>query len=262
MLKRRLIPVLFLKNGLMVRSESFNRHQYIGNPILHVQRMMQWNVDELIVIDIGDTKKDSILTRDDYKQKPVDSLEKFISMIAIECGLPLTYGGNIKTYEEALLRIRHGADKIIFNQALFNDKQMIDKCVKSLGSQAVIASVDYKIEGSKRMVYINQGKVSINIELEDWVNEIQKLSVGEIFINSSDRDGKANGYDIETINAVSKISNIPIIACGGAGHQSHFLKAFEMTSASAIAAGNIFHFKENAYPIAKNFLKSKLNYIR
>ena len=96
-----------------------------------------------------------------------------------------------------------------------------------------------------------------DLSAEDNLN-----AVGEILINCIDKDGKANGYDIDTIEQISKISEIPIIACGGAGHQVHFFKAFEATSASAIAAGNIFHFKENAYPLAKNYLKNKLSYIR
>ena len=262
MIKRRLIPILFLKDGWMVRSENFKYHQYIGDPILHVQRMMQWNVDELIVIDIGFNQRNFKHNRSDYKSKPVENLEDFISLMAIECGLPLSYGGGIKSLNDAILRIRYGADKVVLNQALFSNPKLVHDCVKSLGSQAVVASIDYRIKNKKRMVYIKQGTEPINIELEVWVKEVCKLNVGEILINAIDRDGTAIGYDIETINIISNITSVPLIACGGAGHQSHFLKVFKETKTNAIAAGNIFHFKENAYPIAKNFLKRTLDDIR
>ena len=106
MLKRRLIPVLFLKDGWMVRSELFTEHQFIGDPVSHVQRMMQWEVDELIVINIGNDEGSISHNRQDYRTKPVSDITEFIRLIAIECGMPLTFGGGIRTVNDALLRIK------------------------------------------------------------------------------------------------------------------------------------------------------------
>ena len=262
MLKRRLIPILYLKDGWMVRSESFEIHQVIGDPVSHVKRMMEWNVDELIVIDISSSKNSFMHNRSDYKSKPVKSLEEFIALIAIECGLPLSLGGGIRSFEDAQLRIRYGADKIVLNKVLFADQKVVKECVKNFGSQSVMASIDYKLEEGREIVYIDKGRKSLKVELLDWIEQICDLGVGEVLINSIDRDGKAIGYDINCIEKISLKINVPLIACGGAGHQMHFLNVFQNTKASGVAAGNIFHFKENAYPLAKNFLKKKLDYIR
>ena len=96
----------------------------------------------------------------------------------------------------------------------------------------------------------------------DWVRVLEDQGAGEIFLTDIDRDGSAQGYDLETIDRVANAVSIPVIACSGAGHQRHFLSCCENTGASAVAAGNIFHFTENAYPRAKTFLRSKRADIR
>ena len=89
MFKRRLIPVLFLKDGWMVRSEKFTIHNYIGDPVSHVRRMVDWDVDELVVLDIGSERSKFSHHRPDFKYKPVNTLYDFINLIATECRIPL-----------------------------------------------------------------------------------------------------------------------------------------------------------------------------
>ena len=110
----------------------------------------------------------------------------------------------------------------------------------------------------ERIVFSDFGENNTGLLLSEFAVKCSELGVGELFINSIDRDGGAMGFDIEGIESVANQVNVPIIGCGGAGHQSHFLRAFKETTASAIAAGNIFHFKENAYPLAKSYLKKSL----
>ena len=101
-----------------------------------------------------------------------------------------------------------------------------------------------------------------NYNKKDWLKNIAQHDVGEIFLNCIDRDGKACGYDLETVDEASKFLSIPTIACGGAGHQRDFWHCFDKTDTSAVAAGNIFHFTENAYPRAKKYLKNKFINVR
>ena len=107
MLKKRLLPVLFLKEGCMVRSENFKLHQYIGDPISHVKRMTDWNVDELIVIDI-DTKEFSFQQkRSDHKTKPINTMADFTKLISEECKIPLALGGKIRSLDDIKIRIQN-----------------------------------------------------------------------------------------------------------------------------------------------------------
>ena len=131
MLKRRLIPALFLKEGWMVRSENFSTHQFIGNPSVHVQRMVEWDVDELLVVNINRTKTDNFMhNRMDYPQTQVTDLFSFINSVASECRIPLTFGGQLRTAEEIRHVILNGADKVLVNTMLFDKPKDMKRALK------------------------------------------------------------------------------------------------------------------------------------
>ena len=263
MLKRRLIPVLYLQHGWMVRSELFKLHQVIGNPIVHVERMVQWDVDELIVLDISTGDETQFQhNRDDYRNPGARDLLGFINKVAGECRIPLTFGGRIRSFADARARIVNGADKVTINTAAFEQPQLVTEIAHAFGSQAVVAGIDYRLIDGKPRVFVDHGTRDTGLAVASWARRLQEAGAGEILLNAIDRDGTAQGYDCETIASTVDAVTIPVIACGGAGHQRHFLECFERTQASAVAAGNIFHFTENAYPRAKTFLRSKREDIR
>lgn len=247
----------------MVRSETFSLHQPIGDPVHHVRRLVDWDVDELIVIDIGAADEITFEHhRADYRFKPVRTMGEFINLIAIECHIPLTFGGRIRSVEDVRRRIQGGADKVAVNRLLFDDPAMVTALARSFGSQAIVASVDYRVVDGKAQVYIDHGKQPVSSDPVNWGSRAVDLGCGEILLNAIDRDGTAIGYDFDTVEAVVEAVNAPVIACGGAGHQRHFGEIFERTGASAAAAGNIFHFKESAYPLAKRYLRQIFSDIR
>ena len=262
MLKRRLIPILYLLDGWMVRSQEFTEHQYIGDPVLHVERMVDWDVDELVVLDIGRGGMSFEHHRQDYRHKPVQTLFDFILGISVECRIPLTVGGRIRSVDDVRARIQNGADKVSVNALLADDPEIVYQAARKFGSQAIVASVDFRVVDGSPQVFLDHGTKDSGAGPTQWAHRAQELGAGEILLNAIDRDGMARGYDLETIEAVAGAVDIPVIACGGAGHQRHFLECFEQTRAQAVAAGNIFHFTENAYPRAKRFLAEKRGDIR
>jgi cyclase len=254
MLKTRLIPVLYIKNGLIVRSEGFEYHQNIGNIINQASRYNEWDIDELIYIDIS-RHKEYDLRRDDHKIKSYFSIEEIIKEISKVCFMPLTFGGGIKTIEDIDLRIQNGADKISINtEALVNTK-IIKEASRKYGNQCVVISVDYKVINNEPIVFSHYGQQNTGINLFSWINTCEEAGAGEIFINSIERDGMGNGYDIETIKKAYEVTSLPIIACGGAGDPYDFVDLANEVKVSGIAAGNIFHFTERSYPRAKQLLK-------
>lgn len=260
MIKTRLIPVLYIKNGLIVRSEGFSYHQNIGNVINEAQRYNEWDVDELIYIDIS-REKNYDLRRDDHNIKSDNSIENIIKSIAKVCFMPLTFGGGIRSIEDVDYRIRNGADKITLNTGAFNNPELISEVAKKFGSQAVVISVDYKIIENQPIVFTNFGQNNTKTNIFSWIKTCEELGAGEIFLNSIDRDGRANGYDIDTISKVVESTKLPVIACGGTGDLNDFVDLAKNVNVSAIAAGNIFHFTELSYPRAKTMLKkNKLNF--
>lgn len=254
MLKKRLIPVLFLKNGLIVRSEGFHDFREFGNPINQLERLNDLEADELIYVDIT-REGEHDLKRDDHKIRNASGTLDILKAISEQCFMPLTFGGRIKNFEDAAAFITHGADKILVNTAAYENKAgVITRIASHFGSQCVVVGIDVKkIDGTDRM-FIDQGKRMVAVSPVEWAKEAQDLGAGEIFLNSIDRDGSGNGYDLEIIEAVSKAVRIPVIACGGAGSFDDFIEVFQKTVASAVAAGNIFNFTENAYIRAKKEL--------
>lgn len=246
MLKKRIIPVLFLKNGLIVRSQEFYDFRELGNPIHQLQRLNDWLADEVIYINITrDGAHD--LKRDDQKIKSERDLLKILQAISKQCFMPLTFGGRIASFEDAAAFIANGADKVIINSYAYRHPTLITDIAKHFGSQCVVVGMDVKREGGEHRLYIDQGETSVDLSPMEWARRVVDLGGGEIFLNSIDRDGTASGFDLEIIQKISDGIRIPVIACGGAGRPGHFKEVLEKTNASAIAAGNIFNFTENAY---------------
>jgi cyclase len=256
MLKRRLIPVLYIKNGLIVRSEDFSYHQIIGNIIDEARRYNEWDVDELIYIDISRDKVYD-MRRDDHKTKNSSSIDKIIQDISKVCFMPLTFGGGIRTILDVDLLIRNGSDKVTLNTGAFENPNLIRQVSGKYGSQCVVLSVDYRLIDRTPMVFTEFGKKNTNVSVFDWIKESESLGAGEIFLNAIDRDGQACGYDEETIGTVVETTRLPIIACGGAGDLFDFVDLARKTKVAAIAAGNIFHFTEQSYPRGKQLLKKE-----
>lgn len=256
MLKRRLIPVLNIMNGLIVRSEDFQVHQNIGNVINQAQRYNEWEVDELIYLDIS-RGENYDLNRDDHKVQSYSSIEEIIKRISKVCFMPLAFGGGIKCMEDVDIRIKNGADKVIINTAVFLNPCFITEVSQKYGKQAIIVSVDYKYIDNRNVVFIKNGSENTNVDVINWCQKAESLGAGEIFLNSIDRDGIGEGYDIKFINQVVTSLSIPTIACGGAGDFWDFVDLAAESEVSAIAAGNIFHFTERSYPRAKQLLKKE-----
>jgi len=253
MLKRRLIPVLFLKNGLIVRSQEFHDFREFGNPIGQLERLNDWQADELIYIDIS---REAVfdLKRDDHKIQRRSSVLEILSDISKKSFMPLTFGGRIFHFQQAAAFIRNGADKVIVNSGAFHNPKLIEEIASYFGSQCVVVGIDVKKENGIHVAYVDQGQTRLEISPLAWAKELALRGAGEIFLNSIDRDGTANGYDLDIINEIVNAVSIPVIACGGAGRFEDLEEAFQKTSVAAVAAGNIFNFTENAYVRSKKHL--------
>jgi imidazole glycerol-phosphate synthase subunit HisF len=249
-MKKRIIPVVFALDGYLVRSEGFSWHQRLGNLTAQVARFSEWNLDELIYIDIGASRNPS-LVNESYIQNSV-------SPVSQVCRMPLTFGGGIRTEKHAEQLFRYGADKIVLSTAAIENPELIRRLSDTFGCQAICVSLDVKLVDGSYSLTSNAGqKIHSEIDIYDYVQKCEALGCGEFFLNAVHRDGFANGYDISLINSITEASSVPIIVCGGANSVKHFSEAIENTSASAFAAGNYFNFRELSYPILKNQLFKK-----
>ncbi len=245
MLKKRLIPVLLLQNGRLVRSELFRIHQIIGDPIHEVQRFNEWNVDELIYLDIS-RSDDCGSRRDDHKVGGLGGQSGILDAVSRQCFMPLTWGGRIKTMDHMRARISSGADKITINSEAVRRPQLISEGAKIFGSQAIVVSLDvWRHEDGRPEVFIDGGRTATGLDPVEWVQRAEAAGAGEILVQAIQRDGTGTGYDLDLIHRLSSALTIPLIACSGVGRFEDYAKGIE-AGASAVAAANLWHFKELA----------------
>ena len=253
MKKKRLIPVLLLKNGFLVQSKSFTRHQNLGNPVIAVKRLSEWAADELIYLDISrDDTYD--LKRDDLGTPNRATIMDIIADVAQVAHMPITVGGKIRTLEDIRIRLSRGADKVCINTQALNDPEFITLASQEFGAQCIVISMDVKKIEDRYVVMAGGGKIPTAWDPVQWAERVEALGCGEIFLNSVDRDGSRTGYDIDLIGAVADAVKIPVIAIGGVGEWEHFAEALDKTNVDAIAAANIWHYSDQSVYLAKKYL--------
>ena len=253
MLKKRLIPVLLLQNGLLVRSELFRTHQIIGNPIHEVQRFNEWNVDELIYLDISRSDEYD-LRRDDAKVKGLDHPLAILEAVIRTCFMPLTWGGRVRTVEDMRERFGRGADKVTINSQAVRTPSLITKGAHLFGCQAIVISIDVgRNARGEAEVFVDGGQTPTGLEPIAWAREAERLGAGEILLQVIERDGTGNGYDVDLVRRMAETVGIPLIACSGVGRFEHYEEGIR-AGASAVAAANLWHFKELADRLGKRAL--------
>jgi imidazole glycerol-phosphate synthase subunit HisF len=244
MLKVRLIPVLLLMNGRLVRSAGFDTHQIIGDPLHEVTRFNEWMVDELIYIDI--TRAGEFFEgRGDQKKAGFFDPLSTLDAVSERCFMPLTWGGRIRGLSDMRDRISRGADKITLNTAAVACPDLIASGARIFGSQAIVVSIDVRNVDGVDQVVTENGTRATGLAPVDWAVAAEEAGAGEILLQRVERDGAANGYDLDLISKVAGAVSIPVIACSGVGRYEDYAKGV-LAGASAVAAANIWHFKEMA----------------
>lgn len=253
MKKKRLIPVLLLRNGWLVQSKGFRRYQNIGNPISAVKRLSEWASDELIYLDI--TRGDHYdMRRDDLRHPNRSSILEIIEDVSKVAFMPITVGGQIRTLKDIEARLSLGADKITVNTAALENTEFVEQAAKEFGSQCIVVSIDAKNIDGSHVVMADGGRRQTQYSAEGWAKQVESLGAGEILINSVDLDGAKTGYDLMLLGNIAKAVNIPVIALGGVGEWAHFAEALEKTGVDAVAAANIFHYNDQSVYLAKQDL--------
>jgi cyclase len=227
----RIIPVLLLHKGNLVKSVKFKDYKYVGDPINAVRIFNDKEVNELVLIDI-----------DASREKKAPDI-KHITNIASEAFMPVAYGGGVSNSTQVKEIFYNGVEKVIFNTAAIEQPGLITATANQFGSSSTVVSIDVKktlLGGYK--VYGSNGQKNTGKDPVNFAKEMESAGAGEIFINSIDADGTMGGYDINLIKKVADAVSVPVIACGGAGSMQHFKEAVQ-AGASAVAAGSFFVFQ-------------------
>jgi len=251
MLRKRIIFSLIYSEGFFMQSRNF-RLQRVGD-LRWLERnykfqRIAFSLDELIVINA---------TRG---EKSMHTFAAMISELVNDVFIPLTAGGGIRTMQDAELLFNNGADKILVNSILIENPELVKDLVQRYGSQSLVASIDYRNIKGKHVIFTNDGSREIEMSLEQYISYLESLDVGEIYLNSIDKDGTGFGYDFEMINQLSENISKPLIIAGGAGNEKHLLAGLQIPGVSAVATANLFNFIGDGLPKArKQIIESGTN---
>lgn len=243
MLRPRVIPVLLIKNKGLVKSVKFSDYKYVGDPINAVRIFNEKKVDELMMIDIDAT---SNLEPPDFEM---------IKLWASECRMPLCYGGGIKTLDDAKKIFALGVEKIALSSGAVSNPLLIKQISDKVGSQSVVVVLDVKKNYfGKYEICTHNAKKTAKVNFFDFIQKLQKLGVGEIIINSIDRDGLMKGYDISLAKKVREKISIPITILGGAGNYEDIKQLVNEFKIIGAGAGSLFVFKGKYKAVLINYL--------
>jgi cyclase len=245
MLRSRIIPCLLVHNKGLVKTVNFKDPKYVGDPINAVKIFNEKDVDELIVLDI---------------EASVENREpnfEMIKNIAQECRMPFCYGGGVTTVEQAKKIIKLGAEKVALSSAAIKNPSLLSEIGKAVGIQSVVVVIDVKkkgiLSGGGYDVYIKNGKEKTGIKLNDFIQNLNKIGVGEIVVNSIDKDGTMSGYDLSLVSNIRELTNFPMTVIGGAGSLDDIKSLISEFKIIGVAAGSLFVFKGKYRAVLINY---------
>jgi cyclase len=233
MLKKRIIPCLDVKDGRVVKGVNFVNLTDVGDPVDAARAYYEAGCDELVFLDITATHEER------------DTTVEMVRHVADQVFIPFTVGGGIRSVEDMNKMLKAGADKVAVNSSAVANPQLIKDCAEKFGSQCVVVAIDGRREADGSWhVYVAGGRKDTGKDLIEWAKEAVALGAGEILLTSMDKDGTKSGFDVDMLNAVASMVDVPIIASGGAGNKEHMVEVFQETPATGALAASIFHFGE------------------
>jgi cyclase len=242
MLRTRVIPIVLLNsNYSVVKTIQFNIRRNLGNPIVVSRIYDTRGVDELILLDIDASKE----------ERDIDM--HTVETVSSECFMPLTIGGGLRTCDDIERALKVGADKVSLNSVIFERPEFLKEAVSVFGSQCIVASIDVKKDENGTYMIFSHSNRKVKYRFEEFLQLVIGYGVGEILLNSVDRDGTMTGYDLELISYASSMVSIPLIVAGGISGPEDCVKAIK-SGASAVAATSIFHFTQFTPEICKQSL--------
>ena len=244
MLKRRIIPIQLLINGRLVKTRRFADWRDVGDPVKSSSVYNSQCADELIFLNIE---------RDRTSTQPLAELMQKVSR---ECFMPLSVGGGIHNFEDAAHLIRNGADKVIINSAAYRNLELISRIADRFGTQAVVVAIDAKRDGKGYSVVSDNASQFEPIHFDEHIRACEASGAGEFLIQSVDRDGTMEGFDLPLLSLACAEAKVPVIGCGGSGQYNHLKEAFLKTDVSALACGSLFNFSDSNPLRAKSFLSN------
>jgi imidazole glycerol-phosphate synthase subunit HisF len=240
----RVIPCLDVDAGRVVKGVQFQNLRDAGDPVELAARYDQEGADELVFYDITASAHGR------------ETMVDVVARTAEQVFIPLTVGGGVRTLDDARSLLRVGADKVSVNSAAVADAELIDQLSDTFGAQCVVVGIDVRRRPAGFEVYTHGGRRATGRDAVAWAVECETRGAGEVVLNSMDRDGTRDGFDLQLTRQVVDSVGIPVVASGGVGRLEHLVEGAVEGGADAVLAASIFHFGEATVADAKARLQA------
>ena len=243
MLRPRIIPCLLIHNEGLVKTQKFESPKYVGDPINAVRIFNEKEVDELTILNIDASVLGS---EPDY-----DVIKK----LAFECRMPLCYGGGVTTAQQVEKIVKLGVEKVALSSIITTRPKVISEAAERVGRQSIVAIIDVKKTGllGRHEVVTHNATKRTGLDPIELAQQAEHLGAGEIVINSVDRDGMMNGYDLELVSRIKQHTSLPVTALGGAGSLADIETLLRAHPIIGAAAGSLFVFKGKLRAVLINY---------
>jgi len=227
----RVIPVLLMDNGSLIKTVRFKKPTYVGDPVNNVRLFSEQGADELILLDVA---------AGPAGRPPATET---LRALASEAFMPVAYGGGIRRLEDAQAVFELGIEKVVLGAAAVERPGVIDEIARRFGSQSVVVCIDVARTrfGAARVV-THRATRRHSVSPGELARQVVDRGAGEVLVQSVENDGMMSGYDLETVREVASAVSVPVIACGGAGSLADLKEAVTSSGATAVAAGSLFTF--------------------
>ena len=247
MLAKRIIPCLDVKNEQVVKGVQFRNHEVVGDIVELAETYSTGGADELVFYDITASSDQRSLDR------------TWVTRVAKAINIPFCVAGGIRTLKDAEAVLQAGADKLSINSPAIETPSLIDQFVNVFGQQCIVIGIDSFNDAGCYRVHQYTGDVNRTqqtlLHTSDWIKEVQDRGAGEIVLNCMNQDGVRQGYDIEQLKIMRSITDVPLIASGGAGNAHHFVDVFNEAEVDGALAASIFHRKKTTIVDVKKILR-------
>lgn len=242
MFRPRIIPVLLLKNLAIVKSVQFKNYRYIGDPINAVRIFNDLEADELVFLDITASRRKRLISLD------------VVKAVGEEAQMPFCVGGGIRTLGDIKAVIAAGAERVILNTSAGSDPDFVRAATDEFGSSTIVACVDVKrtLFGVER-AWILGGSRATRFSPLDFAKLMEDKGAGELIVQSIEKDGTMEGYDLNLIRSISQAVSIPVVALGGAGRIQDLVDGYRYGLANGLGAGSLFVYQDKRKGVLINY---------
>ena len=243
-LAHRIIPVLLMRNGNLVKGKRFDSTRIVGNIFQAAEIHQARGVDEMLVLDVGATIKG------------LGPNYSIIRELTERCFMAITVGGGITCGDHVRELMNNGADKVVLGTIAYDDRSVVTRLANKFGSQAISIAIDVLFDGYSWCVVTHCGTRPHFFSPVAFAAEMESRGAGELIVTAIRNDGMMNGYDLGLIRKIAKEVSIPVVANGGCGSYEHMHRALK-AGASAVAAGAFFQWTEGTPKGAAEYLNEK-----